>query len=58
MKFWSNLRRHNGYECAVRHKARKLPSSDLSAADKKYSPTSQFQKDGIHTNPVRFTPMP
>jgi hypothetical protein len=58
VKFRSNLRCHNGDNCAVRQKARKLPCGDLSAADKKHSPTSQLQKDGIHTNPVWFTPMP
>ena len=57
MKFRSNLRRHNGYECAVRQKARKLPCGDLSAAHEKDSSTSQLQKDGIHTSPVWFTPM-
>ena len=57
MKLRSNLRRHNGYACAVRQKARKLPCGDLPAADEKYSPTGQLQKDRIHTNPVWFTPM-
>ncbi len=58
MKFRSNLRRHNGDECAVRQKARKFPCGDLSAAYEEYSPASQLQKDGIHTSPVWLTPMP